>query len=240
MGIELLNPHVRHARRHVSRFVVRRGTSRCYDARLFYFENTEGTLTVEGVKYKVSNKIAVFLPPLTRYKISIEVNDTTAVTVFNFDLTKEATHIISSLGTPTVSEFDESLAPVRTTVEGLDAPIIKKTSRISSHISAALSNFADGKGAYLERASANLKLAILELYDDGVKEYTPLCKSILAYVNEHLSDTNLTNYDIAAHFNYHPYYVNRIIKREVGVPLRSYIIDQRLDAAREGDRKSVG
>ena len=68
MSLELLNPHVRHARRHMSKFAVRRGVSICYDARLFYFENTEGSLSVGDVKYNISNKTGSVLPALCRIK----------------------------------------------------------------------------------------------------------------------------------------------------------------------------
>ena len=234
MNTEALNPHIRHARRSVSRFVVRRGVSRCYDSRLFYFENTEGSITVENVKYNISNKTAVFLPPLSRYVINIKVNDGTAVSVFNFDLTKEHSDIRASLGTPTVSEFDPELVPDCAMITGFTAPIVKRSSRISAHISGSVSAFEEGRGEYLERASAYLKLALIELIDDGERECSPLCKSILAYISEHLSDPSMTNEAIAAHFNYHPYYINRLLKRELGVSLRSYIIGERLDAAERG------
>ena len=233
MGIELLNPHVRHARRHLSRFTVRRGISKCYDARLFYLENVEGSITVDDVKYNVSNKTAVYLPPLSRYTLRFSFKENSSISVFNFDLTKEHTEIVTSLGTPTVSEFDPSLTPVCENIEGFQMPIVKRSSKIASYVYSAVKAFSPESDASVERASAYLKLALIELYEDE-REYSPLCKKILAYVSDHLSEQGLTNADIASHFNYHPYYINRIIKSEVGTPLRSYIIDQRLDAAREG------
>ena len=50
-----LNPHIRHARRHRAIFTVNREMSICYDARLFYFENAEGTISLNGEKYNISN-----------------------------------------------------------------------------------------------------------------------------------------------------------------------------------------
>ena len=194
MNLDLFNPHIRHAKRNKGRFSVRKGISRCYDARLFYFENTEGSLTIGENKYNLSNKTAVFLPPLTRYTISITVNDATVVDVFNFDLTRQSSHLITSLGTPTVDEFDGSLVPRCASIIGFDAPIIRHSSKISSHTSSAISSFTSQRGAWRERSSSHLRLALLELVDEpmyceevSVCEVIPCVKKIKLCENAKLS-----------------------------------------------------
>ena len=226
-----LNPHIRHAKRHRSTFTVKREMSVCYDARLFYFENAEGTLTVNGEKYNITNPTVIFLPPLSRYIFSIKTVEETKVSVFNFDLTQLAPEIKTSLGTPTVTTFDPCLALKGEDIDGFSKPIVRYSSAATAHISAAVKAYAVGRGAYLERSSAYLKLALLSLIDDGETEYSPLVKETLAYIKANLSDHLMTNESIARALNYHPYYLNRVIKRELGVPLRSYIISARLDAA---------
>ncbi len=226
-----LNPHIRHAKHHRSTFTVRREMSVCYDARLFYFENAEGTLSVNGEKYNITNPTVIFLPPLSRYIFRIKTVDETKVSVFNFDLTQLAADIKSSLGTPTVTTFDPSLAPKGGEIDGFSEPIVRYSSVPSAHISAAIKAYAVGRGAYLERSSAYLKLALLTLTDGGDREYSPIVKEILSYIKNNLSNHLMTNESIAKALNYHPYYLNRVIKRELGVALRSYIINARLDTA---------
>jgi len=48
MELYEINPHIRYGRIHKASFKVRTDISICYDARLFFFENTEGTITVNG------------------------------------------------------------------------------------------------------------------------------------------------------------------------------------------------
>jgi AraC-like DNA-binding protein len=188
-------------------------------------------ITEDGERYNITNPTVIFLPPLSRYIFSIKTVEETKVSVFNFDLTQLAPEIKTSLGTPTVTTFDPTLALAGEDIDGFSKPIVRYSSVPSAHISAAVKAYAVGRGAYLERSSAYLKLALLTLIDDGETEYSPLVKETVAYIKSNLSDHLMTNESIARALNYHPYYLNRVIKRELGVSLRSYVIGVRLDAA---------
>ena len=109
----------------------------------------------------------------------------------------------------------------------------KKSKKLSPLITSALESFVRGSGEYLDRASAYLKLVLLEFVDSTELSYSKICSAVMEYVSIHFSDPQMTNSSVAEAMNYHPYYINRIVKGELGKSLRSYIIDYRLERARE-------
>ena len=228
-----VNPHIRYAVTHRSTFKARRELSICYDARVFYFEDIEGSITVNGVKYPITNKTAIYLPPLSRYIFNIKCGANSVVYVVNFDLTTEYEHLRSSLGTATVSDFDEALSPKYEPAEEFLQPIVKQLPGVAPLIANCLSIYLHGGNLHAERASAALKLVLLELIDRENKVRSPICERVISCVEKNYADTTLTNESIAIMLNYHPYYVNRVIKRELGVPLRTYVIDYRLTVAKQ-------
>ena len=233
MELYKLTPHIRHARRHIAKIFTRREVTICYDARLFYFEKVEGFITANGAKYNVSNKTALYLPPLTRYTFNLKFSQNSEITVFNFDLTDKYSHIRQSFGTPTVTEFDPSLAPIYPVPSEFSSPLSIKSKKIAPLISSSLESFTRAGGVYLDRASAYLKLVLLELIDSTELSYSKLCTSVMEYVSLHYNDPQMTNASVAEAMNYHPYYINRVVKSELGRPLRAYIIDYRLERAKE-------
>ena len=57
--------------------------------------------------------------------------------------------------------------------------------------------------------------------------------SVLAYINQNYANVSLTNESIAVHFNYHPYYLNKLMKDFTGKTIRQYIIFYRLRMAKD-------
>jgi len=233
MELYEINPHIRYGRIHKASFKVRTDISICYDARLFFFENTEGTITVNGKKYQISNKTAVYLPPLQRYRINVDFKDETRVIIIDFDLITKYSDIKSSLGTANPQNFAPELSPKYELPSELQEPIIKPLPEITQFITQCANNFSEKNPLYRERSSAFLKLCILELISQSIgKTHSELCTKILNYIHENYADLSLTNEQIAEKFNYHPYHLNRVIKRETGKSLRTYIIYYRLEMAK--------
>ena len=232
MEVFEINPHIRYAKRKKGDFDVRRNISVCYDSRLFYFENVTGSITVNGEKYNVSNKTAIFLPPSSRYIFNLSFSDDPWVYVINFDLVTTYSYIKDSLGTAYVNTFDPEKVTRYDLPLEFSEPVVKQVGGISGFLSSCVECFEKDGSFKLERSSAMLKLALLEIIDTHNVVRSPLCEKILKYVRENYSDTSMTNESIADRLNYHPYYVNRIFKRELGISLRSYIIDYRISVAK--------
>ena len=233
MQLNELNPHIRYAHGQSNSLANKSHTHICYDARLFYFQNATGTVKIEKEIYNLSNNIAIYLPPLTKYSFDVKFGESTFVYTFDFDLTTEYAHISHSLGTATLHNFDPAKSPVYEIASELSKPIIREIGEIKAQITQAAAAFADERPLHRERASALLKLCLLELVYINRNVYrSELCERILASVHKNYTNPTLTNADIARELNYHPYHINRIVKNEVGIPLRSYIILYRLSASK--------
>ena len=233
MQLYEINPHIRYGRIHKTSFNVRRGISICYDARFFYFENTEGSILVNGKNYHISNKTAVYLPPLQKYRINVDYKEDTRIVITDFDLVTQYADIKSSLGTANPLNFDPTLSPKYELPKELSMPIIKQSPEITAYITQCAKNFSEKNPLYRERSSAFLKLCLLELVHQSIgNNQSALCTEILDYIHKNYADTALTNEQIAERFNYHSYHLNRVIKRETGKSLRSYIIFYRLEMAK--------
>ena len=232
MEVFEINPHIRYAKRKRGDFELRRNISVCYDSRIFYFENVSGAITVNGEKYNVSNKTVIFLPPSSHYIFTLDSFEDPCICVINFDLVTSYSYIKESLGTAYVSNFDPSRVTKYDLPVEFSQPIIKQMPNLSGLLSNFTDCFEKDGNFRLERSSAMLKLALLEIIDTSNDDHSPLCDRILEFVHKNYADTAMTNESIADKLNYHPYYINRVFKRELGIPLRSYIIDYRLSVAK--------
>lgn len=233
MDLYEINPHVRYAVKHVSNFKARRELSICYDARVFYFENINGSVTVNGEKHTITDKTAIYLPPLSRYIFNIKSKEKSVVYVVNFDLTTEYSHLKFSLGTAVVSNFDPEISPKYSLPEEFSLPIVRILPALSDAIADFLEVYLKESLFCFERLSGMLKLMLIEFIDKENVLHSPLCESVIRFVQKNFADSALTNESIAEKLNYHPYYVNRVVKRELGMPLRSYVINYRLSVAKE-------
>ncbi len=233
MTLYELNPHIRYARKHVTSLADKYSTHICYDARLFFFENATGTVKIDKTIYNISNNTAIYLPPLSRYSFDISFGEDTRAYTFDFDLVSDYSYISHSLGTASIGSFNPDKAPSYEVCGEFALPIMKEIGEIKSQLSQCVIAFAEKRPFYRERASALLKLCLIELlYRSREHRRSELCESILSLVHKEYTDSALTNESIAYRLNYHPYHINRVIKKEVGKPLRSYIISYRLGAAK--------
>ena len=234
MKLYEVNPHIRYAMIHSSVFNNRREMSVCYDARLFFFLNGSGAMIINGKRVDISINTAVYLPPLTHYKFFIDRSDKTSVITFNFDLISDYHHIASSLGTASERNFDGSIAPKYELPEELSAPIVLSIQSISTRLVECTKNFSMRKAMYRERSSAILKLCLIEMLERSISGVRgALCESILNFISEKYQNPAFTNKEVAEKFNYHPNYLNLVVKRETGLSLREYIIHYRLRMAKE-------
>ena len=232
MKLYEINPHVRYAVVHRSTFRARREISICYDARVFYFEDVEGSITVNGEKYRITNKTAIYMPPLSRYIFSIKPSKNSQVYVVNFDLTTEYSYLKFSLGTAVISDFNPKISPRYSLPSEFSEPIVRVVPNLSKSMTDLIAVYIKESRFSAERLSAIMKLVLIELVDTDNVLRSPLCGSVVAYIEENFADCSITNESIAENLNYHPYYVNRVFKRELGTSLRAYLIDYRLSVAR--------
>ncbi|MBQ7574233.1 MAG: helix-turn-helix transcriptional regulator [Clostridia bacterium] len=235
MEVYNINPNIRYAKEH-NNFRGMPYLSKCYDCRLFYICSGEGYVTVDGKKYKFSDNYIMFFPPKTEYRFMISDSDSITVQVFNFDLSDEYFSHSTSLGTPPKEEFDNSKLPLYELPKEFDHVIIREDFlRINEMLGECVKIFIPKSKYYKEIASSVLKRALLLLLteENSLGKNNRLVASVLDYINKNYADSNLSNQFIATHFNYHPYYLNKLMKNFTGKTIHQYIIYYRLRMAKD-------
>lgn len=234
MKVSDLNPHIRYARVHKTYFHTKRAASKCYDCRVFFFDNVPGNVVANGRKYNIINKTAIYFPPGTEYKFNVDFKESSRLVVIDFDLINEYEYLKSSLGTATKESFVEALSPSYPLLTELSQPIICVMPQIDSMLMQCTDNFILKNPFYRENSSALLKLCLLEFIKQSSKKtLSRLCENVLSYIHENYALSTLTNEAIAEKFNYHPYHLSRMMKQETGKTLHKYLIYYRLQIAKD-------
>ncbi|MBQ8319309.1 MAG: helix-turn-helix transcriptional regulator [Clostridia bacterium] len=234
MNIVQLNPFLRYARMHET-YYPQKENSVCYDCRLFYILQGEGTLFAGGQNFNVSKGGLIFLPPKTQYRFRFSNNDAVKIYVLNFDLISEFCAISRSLGTATESSFDPTRVPAYPIPKELSQVLVEKNSlQIQGHIAACVELFLHKISYYKHSASAHLKLALLELLREYHSEKTEyrLVQSVQEFIRNNYQNAELDNSAIAAQFNYHSYHLNRLMKAHTDQTLHEYLTQYRLHMAK--------
>lgn len=234
MNLAELNPHIRYARLHYTHLDNSREFSVCYDCRLFFVENAEGYVVANGIKYKISNGTVIYFPPQTKYYFRFLNDEDFRIIVMDFDLVSDYSYLKSSLGTATEKDFLQEKVLKYSVHELLSEPIVKNLPQIHTSLTQCAEKFLHKDSFYRESSSALLKLCLLELIRNNSQKssYSKLCKKVLNYIYENCASQELTNTVIAEKFNYHPYYLNHIVKQETGKSLHQHLMDTRLNIAK--------
>lgn len=234
MNLSDLNPHIRYASVHHNHKQRDASYTICYDCRMFFAENASGYIKIENEKYNISTGTAIYLPPGTRYKFSFENKNNFRMIVLDYDLINDFSHISSVLGTATEKNYCPEKAINYPLPEQLSKPVIKKIPRIQDNLLRCTKEFLNEEPFYRETSSALLKLSLIDIIKENDKNssHSIICKNVTDYIQKNYTDFSMSNESIAQKFNYHPYHLSRIIKQETGKSLRQYIIDYRLQIAK--------
>ena len=234
MEVSDLNPHVRYARVHKGYSQSKKHFSKCYDCRIFFFDNVLGSIIINEKKYNILNKTAIYLPPKTEYKFNLNFKENGRIMVLNFDLVNEYKEIKESLRTATKEDFDEAIVPEYPILPELSKPIVRLIPQIERRLTNCTENFILKKPFYRENSSALVKLSLLEFIKESTElTYSNLCEGVLSYIHENYASITLTNEEIAEKFNYHPYHLSRLIKQETGKTLHKYLVYYRMQIAKD-------
>lgn len=224
-----INPYVRYASLQKSKLLE--PTPRlCYDCRLFFVVNGNGSIRIKDTDYAFATDTIIFLPPGTEY--AIHCPQPANLYVLNFDLSVRYTHIESSLGTPFLFASDRSKILSGDAPQQFAAPFVLEHMTLPKQLVDICQLFHSKEHSYKERASALLKLCLLDLSHLKHKDpNTLLTTHILDYIYAHYAEITLTNQTIAEHFGYHPYYISDIVKQVTGKSLHQHLIEHRLSIA---------
>lgn len=235
MEIYNINPNIRYAREH-NNFKGASGFSKCYDCRIFYILRGRGQVTANGKRYPFADHYVLFFPPRTEYRFVMEDDNSACVQVLNFDLSDRYVTSTEHLGTPTKDEFD----PSKVLEYDLPAEFRSVIARedffeMNDSLNECIELFISKPQYYKEIASSILKRSLVTLLIQGnsLGKNNRLITSVLEYINQNYANVSLSNESIAAHFNYHPYYLNKLMKQFTGKTIHQYIIFYRLRMAKD-------
>ena len=234
MKFEELNPFVRYALKH-TRYDLMKKQRVCYDCRLFYISRGTGTLTVNGQAYEISPNFCIFLPPKSKYDFNFENPYSIETYVLNFDLTSAFSMFYKPFPLATINTFDESNFLYYPLPKEFEVPIIQKECfSVKNDVINCLELFLKKNDYYRHSASACLKLALIELLRESNEKRCvhSLVHEIQDFIRNNYQNSKLNNIEIANHFNYHPYHLNRLMKTHTNKTLHDYLIDYRIHIAK--------
>lgn len=233
MKISDINPHIRYAKTQYSHTANATEPRICYDCRVFYIEKGAGTVFINGEEYKITNKMALYFPPKTKYLFRLDRDDIKIV-VIDFDLINKFDHIKESLSFAIERTFDETKVLKYDITDALKEPIICEIPEILPLLKQCTENFMYKRNMYREHSSALLKMCLLKFIEQGPMKspYSDLCERVMVYVHENCHKQTLSNAEIGERFNYHPYHLSRIMKEGTGKTLHQYILWYRLRIAK--------
>ena len=233
MNMFELNPFIRYAKNFQSLPPVNK-TSICYDCRLFFISNVSGTIIINDTEYQLTNNIAIFIPAGSRYKLSWDIYSNIDIIIINFDLTTKYSKYTKELCTATVDNFNvEKLCYTQEFAEFKKEVVRGNSEKLQNNLIKCCREFLICDTYYHERASAFLKICLLELIDsDENAAGNPIVKSVMDYIYTNYQNVTLSNQTIADNLGYHPYYISQLMKKNTGKTLHQNIQAYRINIAK--------
>lgn len=121
---------------------------------------------------------------------------------------------------------------------GLNRPFLLKGFPQGAHLLRRIAGEYQDRRLYYQKEADMLLMVFLvemvrfleEIHCAGRKSTKALVSRLLEYINTHVTD-RLTNQELAAAFQYHPAYLNQLIKGATGQSLHRYVLEAKLQYA---------
>lgn len=236
MTVEEINPFIRRA------FLLNKTPSSKRvinaDCRLVYVLEGEGEITIGDKTYSFEEDALGLWKSGTDYCWKFSKNKNSKLAIINFDYTRNfsfKSDILPLLTDGCLSDdliFDEGNF---TDSQSLNEPIFLNNMHLFKGDVLKIIEEADNKKLYSsELSSSLLKLLIIKIIRQTSSASLPQTKIefILEYIKENY-DKEITNISLGELSNYHPHYINALMKAYTGTTLHAYLLECRLSAALE-------
>ena len=206
-----------------------------YDARLFYIHRGSGSLSINHGKSVILSEANMFIiPPGNSYNFDFIEDDPFQMFTVSFDFNQDYCHLTETIP----NSFENSFMPEKKHKAALPAvfqnPIYMENAKgILPQLFNLLQEYRLKNVFYRDKMSVQLKSILIDTARRANKSVLPVTKPVqqlLNYIHVHFQE-NLTYDVIAEAFSYHPYYLNRRFKQEVGLTIGQYIQEYRLTIA---------
>lgn len=234
MLLQDVNPYIRFAQRIVHR--SNQGMVYALDVHIFYILSGSATFQIQDTVYHASSDSFFLIPPGIPYHI--DVADSLQMNILNFDYFRTRSDISNILPLklavpgvkPDVAVEEVEDCPV------LNTPIfLQQGSFLLPAINEIFKICQAQELYYQESASCHLKQMLISIakaaaLSSGKSNQT--AQKLIDFVKEHYA-RELTIEQIAAHFNYNPYHINRIMRKATGTTVHKYLINYRITVAKQ-------
>jgi len=234
MNIELINPYIRFALKYS--LTEQAEPYVAYDQHLYYIWEGEGSVEFLGTSYRFTPKSLIFIPSGVAYRFVIPRK--IHLTSINFDFTKSNCDKKTPIHPVPPREFHSAgiYEPWGSDAcAELTAPfVLENAGELSGRLDFLLSEYSGSRGYSSELAASELKSVImlaLRYRATGVGADEKV-SAMIRYVEENLAG-NVSNTELSSIFGYHPYHVNRLFKDSLGITLHQYLIEKRIERAKD-------
>lgn len=225
-----LNPYVRYAIK--STFYIHKPVY-AYDCRLLYILDGNGIITFDNRSFLLEKGTLCYYPAGKKYHIE---GKNLEFFTLNFDFTPHNCHITTTLSPVAPHLFDKK--KVLATFYDIEEPLfeqafcIKDASQLLPDLETIVSEHENRLILNDEVTSACLKLLIcriLRLKNNAKPEETVFLK-VLEYIKANYKNP-IDNNSAAKAVNYHPNYINSVVKQKTGLSLHKFITAYRVNKA---------
>lgn len=252
MKFDKIHPFVRYARIFDRQAVPDNVTLIPRDARLFYCYDGEISIEIDNFTAELKKGSVLIISPGTRYKYLVNANTYFKMLGLNFDFTNDFSHLSRPIDIMSVHSFDPneiigmvhfedapefnsymyipSILPIESKLLKIEKEYRTQTLYFNARISALLTDV-------LTKCLRTVTFSNTKDDND-----TSIIMNVIDFIHKHFNE-KITNEYIASNFNFHPNYLNTLIKKTTGMSLHKYVLHIRISNAislLETTSKSVG
>lgn len=213
-----------------------------YDNRIFYVAEGSGTVYFKDRSYHLVHGDMIIWTAGVEYRMFSDDGSMLVLLGSNFDFTQRNKHISYPVPPAGIAPFDPEQL-LDSTVFTDDAPFrdiiyLKNMFQLESDLLEMLQEYEVQKLFYAERLSSILKSILclvsrrvsLQLGSDSKTDSADRMDEIINFIRAHYAE-DLSNADLGQQFNYHPNYLNKLMKMYTGKSLHQYLISYRISRA---------
>ncbi len=241
MNFNDIHPFVRYAQKNVVTSQKMNKLILAKDCRVFSHHGGHGYITTNGISFEMEENSLLIIPSGFPYMITSDSSHLLEMTVINFDYVQEILPNKHPIPTRIV---EENIVNYTYSVSFSDYPILNEpiyihtlpyTRQILNEMSY---EYICKKLHFHQRLSGQMLMLLTEilrlLSAENITKInrTETINQIIEYIQTHYSEP-ISNEDIANYINYHPNYINRLVKSYTGQSLHQYLQSFRMRKALE-------
>ena len=208
-----------------------------YDFRIFYILSDKTHLVLNNGRLSLSAGDLVFMRPGTPYYFEEKVQ----TIVLNFDLTRANSNIKEPLHPSHTDVFDQSKITENDPPEELCKTVhIKRAFALESILRECIFHYSFPSELSDAITSAALKQLICRIAerthstaDSSLQSAETLSKNVMMYLKNNYYKPQLSADTISSEFGYHPYYLNKVFRDNMGITIHKALIKERIEVAKK-------